>query len=81
MPKRRSELVKELKEQMRGVTVDEVRAKDREFSEHLFRLKFRMASGQTDVLKRTRELRKDIARVKTILMEREAGNSKPESRK
>jgi len=81
MAKRRSELIKELKEQMRGVTRGELEAKKIELSDQLFRLKFKMASGQTDVLKRVRELRRDVARVKTILRERqaEAGNSKVEA--
>ena len=70
--KRRAEMVKQLKEQMRGGTVDELQAKERELAEHLFRLKFRMTSGQTDTLQKIRDLRKDRARVKTILRERKA---------
>ena len=46
---------------------DELRVKEREYSEQLFRLKFQYASGQTDTLTKIRTLRKDIARVKTIL--------------
>jgi large subunit ribosomal protein L29 len=49
----------------------ELKTKEREFSEQLFRLKFQMASGQAGVLQKIRELRKDIARIKTI--RREAG--------
>ena len=45
-------------------------AKEREYSEQLFRLKFQFASGQTDTLQKIRERRKDIARIKTILRER-----------
>jgi len=68
--KRRTELVKEQKDQARDLTPDEVRNKEREISDQLFRLKFRYASGQTDTLRKIRELRRDIARVKTILRER-----------
>jgi large subunit ribosomal protein L29 len=68
--KRRAELVKEQKEQARELTLDEVRRKERELSDQLFRLKFQYASGQTDTLRKVRELRRDIARVKTILRER-----------
>ncbi len=52
---------------MKEWSPDELRAKDREYSEQLFRLKFQFASGQTDTLTKIRTLRKDIARVKTIL--------------
>jgi large subunit ribosomal protein L29 len=54
-------------EKMREWTTDELRLKEREFSDQLFRLKFQLASGQSDLLQKIRVLRKDIARVKTIL--------------
>ena len=72
MAKTRRATIQGLKERMRGGTLDEIRAKQREFSDQLFRLKFQFASGQTDTLAKLRELRKDIARVKTILHERES---------
>ena len=63
-------------EKIREWTLDELKAKEREYSDQLFRLKFRFASGQTDTLAKLRVLRKDIARVKTILREREAAGKK-----
>jgi large subunit ribosomal protein L29 len=42
-----------------------------ETQEKLFRLKFQMAMGQTDGLKRYRELKKDRARMLTIRRQRE----------
>jgi large subunit ribosomal protein L29 len=71
--KRRLEHVKELKEEARGWTLAEAAAKEREYLEQLFRLKFQFASGQTDALQKIRERRKDIARIKTILLERQLG--------
>jgi large subunit ribosomal protein L29 len=68
--KRRAEHVKDLKEEARGWTAEEARMKERELLDQLFRLKFQFSSGQTDVLRKIRELRRDIARVKTILRER-----------
>lgn len=56
-------------EKMREWSADELRTKEREFSDQLFRLKFQMASGQSDTLQKIRVLRKDIARVKTLLRE------------
>ncbi len=58
-------------EKMREWSGDELKAKGREFSDQLFRLKFQMASGQTDMLEKIRVLRKDIARVKTLLRQGE----------
>lgn len=58
-------------EKIREMTTDELRTKEREFSDQMFRLKFQLASGQSDVLQKIRELRKDIARVKTVLRESE----------
>ncbi len=58
-------------EKMRDWTTDELRTKEREFSDQMFRLKFQLASGQSDVLQKIRDLRKDIARVKTLLRESE----------
>ncbi len=58
-------------EKMREWSPDELRAKEREFSDQLFRLKFQLASGQGDVLQKIRILRKDIARIKTLRREAE----------
>ena len=62
-------------EKMREWTVDELKSREREFSNQLFRLKFQMAGGQTESLTSIRELRKGIARVKTVLRERELKGS------
>ena len=59
-------------EKMREWSGDELRLKEREFSDQLFRLRFQMASGQTDTLEKVRVLRKDIARIKTLLREGKA---------
>lgn len=61
---------------IREWNTDELRSKEREFSEQLFRLKFQFASGQTDTLAKIRSLRKDIAKVKTFLRERELAAQK-----
>jgi large subunit ribosomal protein L29 len=49
----------------------ELKNKEKEFADQLFRLKFQFASGQTDLLQNLRLLRKNLAKVKTILRERE----------
>lgn len=58
-------------EKVRDMATEELTGKERELSEHIFRLKFQFASGQTDTLPGIRVLRKNLAKVKTILRERE----------
>ena len=48
-------------------------AEETKAAEQLFRLRFQMKLGQTEGVKKLRELRKDIARIKTIERERELG--------
>jgi len=54
-------------EKIREWSADELKNKEREYADQLFRLKFQFASGQTDLLPNLRLLRKNLARVKTIL--------------
>jgi large subunit ribosomal protein L29 len=58
-------------EKIRNQTETELKHQERELNDQLFRLKFQLNMGQTESLKRIRGLRKDIARVKTILRQRE----------
>ena len=57
---------------MRDMSVDELKNQDGEMTEQMFKLRFQMAMGQTESLKKMRELRKDRARVLTILREKES---------
>jgi len=47
-----------------------------EMDEQTFRLKFQMSMGQTDGLKKMRAMKKDRARIKTVLRERELAGAK-----
>ena len=58
-------------EKVREWSADELKNKEREYADQLFRLKFQFASGQTDTLPNLRVLRKNLARVKTIRREQE----------
>jgi large subunit ribosomal protein L29 len=58
-------------DKMREWTDAELKTRDREFSDQLFRLKFQMAAGQTEHVTTVRELRKGVARIKTLMRERE----------
>jgi len=57
-------------EKLREVDVKELEVQQRELSEQIFRLRFQLATGQAEALKRLREARRDLARVKTLLRER-----------
>ena len=56
---------------IRNLNLQELQEQEREAAEQLFRLKFQMKMGQTGGLKKLRELRKDLARIKTISRERQ----------
>jgi len=60
-------------EKIRNLGPDELLHQQREAADQLFRLKFQLKMGQTAGLKKMRELRKDLARIKTIARERELG--------
>jgi large subunit ribosomal protein L29 len=57
-------------DKIRNLTEVELSHQERELADELFKLKFQMNMGQTESLKKIRGLRKDIARVKTIAVER-----------
>ena len=56
---------------IRELTVDELNTKLKELSEELFNLRFRHAIGQLENPASLKTCKKDIAKVKTILRERE----------
>jgi len=57
--------------ELRDLSVEELSAKEKEFREEEFKLRFRHATGQLEKTARLRSLRKEIARVKTIMREKE----------
>ncbi|HBV96158.1 MAG: 50S ribosomal protein L29 [Peptococcaceae bacterium BICA1-7] len=61
--------VKEIKE----MSADELKKALDDSKDELFKLKFQLATGQLDNPMRIKEVKKDIARVKTIIRQRELG--------
>jgi large subunit ribosomal protein L29 len=59
--------------ELRELTDDELTDKLREAKEELFNLRFQMATGQLDNNRRLRTVRQEIARIYTVLRERELG--------
>jgi large subunit ribosomal protein L29 len=56
--------------EIRELSLDEIRQKERETAEEIFRLRMRKSTGQLENPMRLRVLRRDLARLKTIQHER-----------
>lgn len=58
-------------EKLRELGTPELVAKERELAEQIFRLRFQLTTGQAEAVGRLRLTRRDFARVKTLIRERE----------
>ncbi len=58
---------------VRALSMDELKQKEQEFRKELFNLRFRLATGEVENPMRIRGLRKDIARVLTVMTEMQRG--------
>ena len=58
---------------IRNWSDDELKVQETQASEQLFRIRFQAKLGQNEGIRKLRELRKDVARIKTIAKERELG--------
>ncbi|HET6670729.1 MAG TPA: 50S ribosomal protein L29 [Pyrinomonadaceae bacterium] len=65
--KRREELDK-----YRDLSKDELKAEAARLKESLFRLNFKLALGEVDAVKRIRQEKKSLARIKTLVGQQEA---------
>ncbi len=54
----------------RDMTTEQLDAESRDLAQQLFRLRFQKATGQVDNPQKIREIRKDVARLKTVLTEK-----------
>jgi large subunit ribosomal protein L29 len=57
-------------EKIRNFTDEELVVEEHKAAEQMFRLRFQISSGQQDGVKKLRELKKDVARFKTIARDR-----------
>jgi large subunit ribosomal protein L29 len=60
-------------EKLRNLTDAELQHQQRELNDQLFRLKFQLKMGQTESLNKIRGLRKDVARIHTVVREKQLG--------
>ena len=58
--------------EFRDLQVDELRQREKDMDDQLFRLRIQKSMGQLEAPAKVREVRRDLARVKTILREKEA---------
>jgi large subunit ribosomal protein L29 len=59
-------------EQMRELSLEELRGKERELREQLFRLRLQKSIGQLDSATKIRDTRRDIARLLTVIRHKRA---------
>ena len=58
-------------EELRQLGAEELSAKEQEWREQIFRLRFQLAGGQAEGVRRIRETKKDLARLLTVQREQE----------
>jgi len=58
-------------EKFREMNPNELEVQQRELAEQIFRLGFQLSTGQAEGLKKLREAKRDLARIKTLLRETE----------
>jgi large subunit ribosomal protein L29 len=59
--------------EIRDLGIDELQQKNRDLVDEFFKLRLRQASGQLDSPAMLGHIRRDIARIKTVLAEKEVG--------
>ena len=58
--------------ELRDLAPDELGAKERDLTDQLFRLRIQKSMGQLEVPEKIRSVRRDLARVKTVLRQKRA---------
>jgi large subunit ribosomal protein L29 len=59
---------------IREMSADELRDREGELAEEIFRARIQKETGQVDQIGKVRNLRRDLARIKTVLRELEKGS-------
>ena len=59
--------------ELRDLGVDELGAKERDLTDQLFRMRIQKSMGQLESPEKIRNVRRDLARVKTMLRQKRAG--------
>jgi large subunit ribosomal protein L29 len=67
--------------ELRNFSIEELRKKEKELRRELFNLRFQLAKGELQNVKRMKAVKKDIARILTIITEKTMMSSKGEAHK
>jgi large subunit ribosomal protein L29 len=59
--------------ELRALSADELSAKARDLTDQLFRLRIQKSMGQLEAPAKVKTVRRDLARVKTVLQQQKAG--------
>jgi large subunit ribosomal protein L29 len=62
--------------ELRELTEEELQQKEKELTDQIFKLRFQHTLGQVENAMKLKNLRHDLARIKTILVEKEKGRRK-----
>ena len=62
---------KDYVQELNGLTTDQLQNREKELKEQLFNLRFQLATGQLENTASLKTVRKDIARVRTVLRQQE----------
>ena len=57
--------------EVRDLAVDDLRERVKELDDQLFRLRIQKSMGQIEAAQKLKALRRDVARIKTVLREKE----------
>lgn len=63
--------IKDKKNEIKGLSQAELVAQEKSYKEELFNLRFQLATGQLENTARLSEVRKQIARIKTVIRQQE----------
>ena len=64
-------------QKFREMDANELGIQENELGEQIFRLRFQLTTGQAESVKKLREARKDLARVKTLMRQQQLGIAAP----
>ena len=61
--------------EVRDLSVDELRQREKDMDDQLFRLRIQKSMGQLEAAHKLKALRRDVARIKTVLREKETAQA------
>jgi large subunit ribosomal protein L29 len=59
--------------ELRDLGVDELGSRERELADQLFRMRIQKSMGQLEVPEKMRTVRRDLARIKTVMRQKRVG--------